>query len=407
MRHQGKEYILTSYGSERIADNVNEIGEKILGFVKEAPIDCDFARLIKFLQEQYDIDEATLENDVRQFLELCIDSEVLTDLKQLKVYGMDLSITNQCNASCVYCATPRIKNPKRFLSLDEVRKLIADLGSSAFRDTFGRLTTVEFGGLSEPLLHPQAMEILRVFRIRYPTPHRILYTNAMLLTADRISTLLQEDLITSLVLSIDGLDDREHRAAKGIPYSVVESNVKQFIRLRKEYGANCRLVIQVLPYAKYRALVHKQLKRYPLNAPEDDLCLEDHTDDIVERWKAQVAEGDEVRAAGTYFQLRGEYRSAGDSLAVAERDLNCPWFDYVAHSVSVTSNGDVLICCNDFYKENVLGNYLESSLYDVVAGPRRAFLVQLARNNLAELPSRCRQKKYCQFLSFGEHAGER
>ena len=75
--------------------------------------------------------------------------------------------------------------------------------------------------------------------------------------------------------------------------------------------------------------------------------------------------------------------------------------------MSVTSNGDVLICCNDFYKENVLGNYLESSLFDVVSGPRRAFIVQLARNNLAGLPSRCQQKKYCQYLSPGEDERER
>jgi len=100
------------------------------------------------------------------------------------------------------------------------------------------------------------------------------------------------------------------------------------------------------------------------------------------------------------FQLRGEYRRDSDTFAVAEEHLKCPWPEYVAQSLSVAANGDVLICCNDFLKENVLGNCLTSSLHEIAAGPRRRFIEKLTRNELDGLPSRCRRRKYCQPLSF-------
>ncbi len=106
-----------------------------------------------------------------------------------------------------------------------------------------------------------------------------------------------------------------------------------------------------------------------------------------------------MRDGADTFQLRGEYRLESDTLSLAEESLNCPWPDYVAHSLSITSNGDVLICCNDFERESVLGNFLTTSLYDIAAGPRRRFIEKLTRDDREDLPPRCRHRLYCQPLS--------
>jgi MoaA/NifB/PqqE/SkfB family radical SAM enzyme len=403
VRFEGRDYVLTTHGLQQVAGAVNEIGEKILGHLRGAPIDFDLTQLMQPLLAEYDVDPSMLEDDVCRFLRHCIEVGALAEPGSLKLFGLDLSLTNKCNATCVYCPTPRIKDAKRLLSLGEVDKLIDDLLSPEFQSGFGRLSTIEIGGLSEPLLHRHAVEILRRFKARYPTPFVILYTNAVLLTEDRVSALLDEGLISSLVVSIDGLDDREHFAAKGVRYAAVETNVQRFIRMRNDRASGCRVVINVLPYAKYEALVHKYLNRDPLDARRGEPALDDRTDEIIAKWKPLLAESDEIRDAEAFFQLRGEYRSPADTFPLDEKDLKCPWFDYVAHSLSVTSNGDVVICCNDFYKESVLGNFLTSSLYEIATGPRRRFIEQLARNDPGDLPSRCRHKKYCQFLSFGEN----
>ncbi len=404
MHFKGKDYIVTAHDYQRVDANLNEIGRKILNFVKGAPVGCGFERLMESLLAEYEIEPSLLEEDARDFVHQCLEADVLTEPGRQKLLGLDLSITNRCNATCVYCPTPRIDAEKRLLGLDEVGKLLDDLGSPAFQNDFGKLSTVEIGGLTEPLLHRRAIDILREFKRRYPTPFMMLYTNAVLLTPEHISALLKEKLITSLIVSIDGLDQREHFAAKGVPYATVEKNIDRFIRMRDELSSSCRIVIHVLPYARYRALVRKQLGREPLLAPRHDGELRDTTDEIIAKWKPRLAGTDKICDAAD-FQLRGEYRLASDSFPVPEEQLDCPWPDYVAHSLSVTSNGDVLICCNDFQKENVLGNYLTSNLHDIAVGPRRRFIERLIRNERDELPSRCRNRKYCQLLSF-EKNGE-
>jgi len=401
VRFNGKDYVVILHDYRRSAAGLNEIGRKVLDFVRRSPVDGEFGRLVDSLLSEYDAERSLLEEDVRVFVQQCIDGGIFTEPGRHKILGLDLSITSRCNAACVYCPTPRSRPAKRLLGLDEVGKLIDDLRSPAFRAEFGVLSTIEIGGLTEPLLHRRAIEILREFKERYPTPYVMLYTNAVLLTPQLSSALLREELITSLFVSIDGMSQREHFAAKGVPYATVERNVEGFLRVRDELASPCRLVIHVLPYARYRALVRERLNRDPLLSVPDAAGLGDNTEQIISSWSARLGETDEVRDAADRFQLRGEYRLASATFAVPEERLRCPWPDYVAGSLSVSSNGDVLICCNDFLKENVLGNYLATSLYEIAIGPRRRFIEKLIRNDLHELPSRCRQRKYCQPLSFG------
>ena len=401
MRFNDQEIILTRLGRQQLAMEQDEIGKAILCFVENASLDCGMEPLLEQLLNQYDIPRPLLEADVGRYLQSSLDAGVLAEPSNLKICGLDLSITNQCNATCVYCPTPRIKVAKRFITLDEVGKLIDDLREPRFEATFGELSTLEVGGLSEPLLHPRAIDILREFQRRYPTPYVALYTNGALLTEETTSAILAEGLITQLVVSVDGMDDREHRASKGLDYSLVERNINCFLETRDRRRSKCCVTLQVLPYAKYVGLVRMHLGRNPLNVTEVDSGLADRTAEIIQRWQSRVSACDDVVDATRHFQLRGEYRSEADTFAVPEAELNCPWFDYVAHSINVTSNGDVVMCCNDFEKEHVLGNYLRSSLYDVAADARRAFLQNLARNDIEKVPSRCRRKKYCQWLSFG------
>ncbi|MDH3786412.1 MAG: radical SAM protein [Acidobacteriota bacterium] len=403
MHFNGTDYIVTEHGRQRIGSGINEIGQAVLDFVKTAPVACSFSRLMDSLLEEYDVDRAILEKDVRAFLLICIGTDALVEPGKQKLYGLDLSVTNKCNATCVYCPTPRIEAPKRLLEMDEVTKLIDELSAPEFEAELGRLTTIEIGGLTEPLMHRQAIDILREFKRRYPTPFVILYTNAVLLTPEHISALLGEELISSLVVSIDGVDQHEHFAAKGVPYATVEKNLEQFIRTRDELNSACRVMIHVLPYARYRALVQKQLNRDPLITPRSGGEFRDQTAEVVARWQPLLSDTDTIRDGAESFQLRGEYRLDSDTFAVPEEALNCPWPDYVAHSLSVTSNGDVVICCNDFQKESVLGNFLTTSLYDIVVGPRRRFIEKLTRNDRENLPTRCLQRKYCQPLSFGQN----
>lgn len=313
---------------------------------------------------------------------------------------LDLSVTNQCNAHCIYCPTPRIKSKKRFLGLNEINKLIDNLLHPRFLKNFGYLRFIEIGGLAEPLLHPNLVEVLRLFKKHYPTPEVSLYTNALLLNRDSASEIIRERLITSLIVSIDGLDSREHRAAKGIDYERVASNLINFIKLRNRYFKACQLVINVLTYKHYCKLIQKYLGRTPLNVSTVNRRLEDNTVKIIKKWKRLCLKQDVVRDAIDNFQLRAEYPGDGGCFPVEEKMLKCPWPVYVAHSICITSDGDWISCCNDFYKENIWGNFLKTSCYEIASSERRInFIKALIANNSAGLPGRCKQKKYCQPLN--------
>ena len=142
MHFNGKEYILTRQSLQRVGPGVNEVGRKILDFVKAAPVACDFHRLMDSLLQEYDIDRAVLEEDVLGFVRFCIQAGAFVEPGKQKLLGLDLSITNRCNATCVYCPTPRIDAPKRLLGLDEVARLIDDLSAPEFQAEFGRLSTI-------------------------------------------------------------------------------------------------------------------------------------------------------------------------------------------------------------------------------------------------------------------------
>jgi sulfatase maturation enzyme AslB (radical SAM superfamily) len=316
-----------------------------------------------------------------------------------KIHSLDLSLTNQCNANCIYCPSPRIKNKKRFMSLKEVNKLINNLLFKDFLLKFGYLNTIEIGGLAEPLLHPRLIDILRLFKRSYRTRNMLLYTNALRLEEKTILRIVEERLITALVVSVDGYNSREYYEVKGLDYSAVKHNLERFIALRNKYFSRCKLIINVLTYNKYYNLIRAILKREPLNAPGDSSSLTDNTEKIISKWRGLCSDKDEVRDAAAGFQLRGEYQKDNDRLLANENDLKCPWVEYVTHAINITSNGDWIFCCNDFYKDDVLGNFLRTSIYKIaISDKRNNFITALKNNDFNKLPLRCRQKKYCQFL---------
>ena len=313
-------------------------------------------------------------------------------------HSIDLSITNQCNAKCIYCPTPRNKQVKRHITIAEINKLIDDLTDRAFVETYGRLGTIEIGGLFEPLLHDQVLDILRIFKYRYVTNDLVFYTNGLLLGEDISQQLLEEDLITQFYISVDGVDDREHRAAKGVSFNKVQPNLMKFIEIRDNLNSKCKIVISALPYARYVNAIQRYLGRNPLNVPVIDTTLIDHTDEIIGTWRKRLRDSDEVQSSFDCYSFRGEYKIEDDPFPIPEEKLYCPWINYVVHAINITSNGDWMICFNDFLKENVLGNIFQHSLYDIATTRRDKFVKALIDNDISNLPSRCRHKKYCQYI---------
>ncbi|MDD4909377.1 MAG: radical SAM protein [Candidatus Omnitrophica bacterium] len=312
--------------------------------------------------------------------------------------SMDLSITNRCNASCIYCPAPGIKDKKRYIKPREVRKIIDDLLRPSFFSRYGLLSTVEIGGLYEPLLHPDVIDILREFRHSYPVAKVMLYTNGLLLNSGISSAIVKEGLASALVVNIDGLDADDYTPVKGIPYGVVSGNLRRFISLRDKARSPCRILIRIMSYKKYCEAVNRALKRPPLALNSVDGTVRDNTAAVIRKWKPLLSAADQIKDASDEFQLRGEYEKDRGVPDVDEYALKCPWLNYVIHSINITSDGKWIICCNDFFKEGVLGDVFRSSLEDIADTKRNEFIRCLLSGKTKGLPVRCRRRQYCQFL---------
>ena len=241
--------------------------------------------------------------------------------------------------------------------------------------------------------------ILRIFKSRYVTEDVVFYTNGLLLGENISQQLLKQNLISQLCISVDGVDDREHRAAKGVSFNKVQSNLMKFIEIRNNQHSKCKIIINALPYARYVNTIQRCLDRNPLNVPVIDTTLIDRTDEIIDTWRHRLRDSDEVQSADTFIQFRGEYKMEYDPFPIPEEKLYCPWINYVVHAINITSDGDWIICCNDFFKENVLGNIFQHSLYDIATTRRDKFVKALIDNDISNLPSRCHHKKYCQYIT--------
>jgi hypothetical protein len=368
------------------------IAGDVLAEIRRAGLETDAAELITLMTSKYGV----AADDVCRLLDQLIAERFLEDIHRVRFRSIDFSLTNWCNATCIYCATPRLNRAREVMSRQHVHKILLDLADPAFTDLYGTLVSVEIGGTTEPLLNPEILDILRDIKKLYPTKEVTLYTNGVLLQPALGAALLAENLITSLVVSIDGLTAAEHTACKGVSYAGVERNVREFMATRARLSGACSMQLNVMTYRRYCSNVQAALGRNPLAVATVAPSLEDSTEAILAKWRPMLRESDVITPA--VFQLRGEYKQEGDSYPVPEEELPCPWIGYVIHSINIASNGDWFICCNDFFRESVLGNVLSERLPDVAARARDPFIEALIRNDRSVLPARCRFRKYCQFL---------
>ena len=415
MRFAGCTIVFIPDRAGHLAANISQrpFGSEILAFLAQAELDTDFTQLVHFVAQTRGMSPDELAPQLHHIVEMRLQTGAFVDISRIALAHLDLSLTNACNATCIYCPTPRLaSSPQHILSLPQVRLLADQLSEARFVERFGRLSQIEIGGFGEPLLHPQALDILSLLRRRQLADQLTLYTNAALLDRQCVQRLLAESSIDTLVVSIDGLDDSAHQTSKGLAYHTVESHILDFLTQRDQVGSPIRLYLNTLPAAAYRACVEQQLGRPPLgfanteastNRAGDWTALlaagREHVESVRSRWEPRLRDGDSIHSGlePTGFQLRGEYEPGhvqADGEAYA-----CPWPHYVTHGIFLGANGDWHICCNDFHGEGVLGNVFRQSVFEIATTARQRFVEDLLADRRASLPARCgRFRGYCRFL---------
>jgi MoaA/NifB/PqqE/SkfB family radical SAM enzyme len=238
-----------------------------------------------------------------------------------------VELTNACNARCTICATPDMERKRRVMPFELFRKIIDECARYRAR----RILPFLHG---ETLLVPGVFDYFRYIRRTSPTSHVNLTTNGSRLDPDVAATILEEELVDSLIVSIDGADKETfERIRIGLNYDEVRANVLGFIRRRNALGKN-RPKVSI-------AMVTVEENRHCRKAFE-------------RAWQ----EADEVRFS-VYFNWAGQLQNHGR----VPHKLN--FCERIYHYITILADGRVALCCFDSEATHSVGDVSHQSIHEV------------------------------------------
>lgn len=217
------------------------------------------------------------------------------------------------------------------MSRDLFRKVVAECGRQGAKKLLPFLH-------GESLLVPGVLDYFRDARKLAPQTHINLTTNGSKLSPELSEEILNERLIDSLIVSIDGGDRETFEAIRlGLKYDEIRENVRYFIRRRGELNVHDLKVIISMVTVPENKHTRRQLR---------------------EAW----SEADDVRFS-VYFNWAGELegeRRTSNKVNFCER---------LYHYITILADGRVAMCCFDSEGTHSVGDIQSQSIHEVWHSP--------------------------------------
>ncbi len=242
-----------------------------------------------------------------------------------------------CNARCNMCVVHKADRAA-FMTDVLFEKILAEL-----KDNVASIKRVTIQFCGEPLLDIKLQD--RVKRLKNIGIADVFFgTNGSLLNNDRAAVLLDSG-VDQIDFSVDGSSAETFEKIRvGLSYSDVVANIKNFIEMRNKgnYDTAIRL-------------------RYTIQQAN---CHE--VNDYLNYWKPLLGPND--KAYAKYMHNFGgdtaleELYTGEHPASVNLDDKPCisPWNSFV-----ILSDGRVVLCCNDYSGQYVLGDLNSNTIYDI------------------------------------------
>lgn len=262
-------------------------------------------------------------------------------------------VSNTCNLKCVMCPyhSPLIRPTHQTdFFRDRILMTWEVLDRLAWECGKYRIP-VKIGNVEEPLQHPRLIDFIRACRAR-GVPWIHVTTNGVTMT-EQVSSQLLEAGLSSLYVSLDASRPETYRLVRGSNLEMVEANVRTFLRLRREQGVSCSVMVS---FVKNKGVSDEEIAEFR------------------QRW---LAESD-----GVIFYNLAEYETGNSRFAVINpvaKELMqqvggrwpclSPW-----QEIYVLPDGRVYYCCETVSKlafEDLMsmGSYPQQSLAELWNGP--------------------------------------
>ena len=247
---------------------------------------------------------------------------------------------DRCNYVCGHCYRAHHKGSDAKISHEDFKRVV-DEGVSF------NLPSLIFGGGSEPLLHPKAMDMVQ-YALTSGIMDVLLSTNAVPLTHEKIDNLLDWGL-TRIGISLDAATPETYKLVRGGNLEAVESNIRYLIEQKEK--RNLRL-----PILRVSFVIQKE------NEHEQELFLD--------KWKDVADKVD--------FQKFLDFSSVDDLKKVESDSFFC---SQAWERVNIWSTGDVSPCCTFYGKHHLYGNIKTQSIKEIWDSSKTQQLRQSIKNS--------------------------
>lgn len=243
----------------------------------------------------------------------------------MKIDHLYIELTNYCNLKCVICPNAELKRPRGFMASE----LYYDLIEKAR----GQFHAVNFSYFGEPLLHPNADELMAALKDRDFEVY--INTNTFFLGSEMRGTLADIE-VDQLRISIDSMIPSTYNKIRvGSDYERVVKNAKAFLRIKDRGSVRVVMV----------ANKHNDKEEYS----------------FIQFWKPLLKPGDEILIKGP-ISWQGAVRDPKRN-----HQGTCPMWD--GQTVVVAWDGMVSPCYLDYEQELALSDFPNIDILDLESSP--------------------------------------
>jgi radical SAM protein with 4Fe4S-binding SPASM domain len=250
-----------------------------------------------------------------------------------------VSITNVCNQKCIHCHWPTFAAREDYVATEmpwEIwTKICDEMGEHPW-------SLLNLGTDGEPMTHRRFMDMLRYARKRKIKPIN-LTTNGILLTEERARTILSEQLLDVINISLDAFKEETYEKIRvSKMFKKVQANVHRLIELRDEMGAPAKIQVNII----------------------DQLEVKDELADFVAYWEPRV---DNVMVR-TYYDSTHVTGKPGPNITGKQKEFEhvdrwpCQQF---WRRLNVSEDGHIRYCVDDWYNGSKLGHLEHDTLKEV------------------------------------------
>jgi radical SAM protein with 4Fe4S-binding SPASM domain len=245
-----------------------------------------------------------------------------------------IDICSYCNLSCYFCANRLHLRKPSFMSIELIKKIVADLRN--FKQT---IKVCRICGFGEPLMNPDIIPIFDVLTTKSPFEKFELVTNGTKIDekiAKRIGYYFDK-----ITISLYGLNSEDYQDKVNFGHFL------DMIQCLFKNRMNCKIHIKV-----FNQIINTAEKEAIFHSLFNDICDKFFIESISPQWPVL----DNIP-----HQNKSKYQGQ-----LTKHDL-CP---QIFKGLQIASNGEVIACCHDWEGKNIVGDVKTSSFINIWNGDR-------------------------------------